>query len=62
MCVFRVLRIFRVLRVLRLARYIKFKKHGFEYEVSRVKSYHGMSRFLLYSWGVNEVTWIVSCI
>ncbi|KAL4152524.1 hypothetical protein PRNP1_009453 [Phytophthora ramorum] len=33
MFVFRVLRIFRVLRVLRLARYIKFKKHGFEYEL-----------------------------
>ncbi|EEY59638.1 uncharacterized protein PITG_12221 [Phytophthora infestans T30-4] len=33
MFVFRVLRIFRILRVLRLARYIKFKKHGFEYEL-----------------------------
>ncbi|KAG7390547.1 hypothetical protein PHYPSEUDO_007487 [Phytophthora pseudosyringae] len=33
MFVFSVLRIFRVLRVLRLARYIKFKKHGFEYEL-----------------------------
>ncbi|KAK1930607.1 Potassium voltage-gated channel subfamily B member 1 [Phytophthora citrophthora] len=33
MFVFRVLRIFRILRVLRMAHYIKFKKHGFEYEL-----------------------------
>lgn len=32
--VLRVLRVFRSLRILRLTQYIRFKKHGFEYEVT----------------------------